>query len=170
MYRVHLTPEHRQELQQRAHASGVMPRTRDRLEMIRLADAGWSAPRIAAHLQLHEATVRFWIKRYLQAGFDGLPDQSHVGRRSALTSEILAAVRQQLRQGEQTWTASQLTAWVAEQYGVRRSPAHLCRLLKRAGCSYKRTNHSLRHKQNPAEFVERRADLETLEKGGSGSA
>src|SRR5947207_3981997 len=105
MYRVHLTDQERQELQHQAHAAGVMPRTRDRLEMVRLADAGWSIPKIARHLQFHAATARFWIKRYLQAGFAGLPDQPHVGQRSAPTPELLAALRAQFQQGEQTWTA-----------------------------------------------------------------
>jgi transposase len=59
-----------------------------------------------------------------------------------------------------------LAAWITEQYGIQRSPAHLCRLFKRVGLSYKRTSHSLRHKQDLAAVVERQADLETLEKGG----
>jgi hypothetical protein len=38
MYRVHLLEAQCEELQWRAHAPGVMPRPRDRLEMVRLAD------------------------------------------------------------------------------------------------------------------------------------
>ena len=49
MYRVRLDEAARQQLQRRAHTPGVMPRTRDRLEMVRLSDAGWSVPKIACH-------------------------------------------------------------------------------------------------------------------------
>lgn len=40
-----------------------MPRTRDRLEMVRLADAGWSIPRSSVHLRQSEKRVRYWVKR-----------------------------------------------------------------------------------------------------------
>ena len=59
MYRVTLTAEQRIELDRRAHQAGVAPCTRDRLEMLRLSDAGWSIPKIARHLRQHEQTVRY---------------------------------------------------------------------------------------------------------------
>ncbi|HEY2155769.1 MAG TPA: helix-turn-helix domain-containing protein, partial [Isosphaeraceae bacterium] len=34
------------------------PKVRDRIEMVTLSDAGWPAPRIAAHLGYHPQTVR----------------------------------------------------------------------------------------------------------------
>lgn len=58
MYRVSLTDEERQELKRRAHQAGIAPSTRDRLEMVRLASAGWSIPQIAGHMEQHEQTVR----------------------------------------------------------------------------------------------------------------
>lgn len=73
MYRVHLTEEQREELKRRSHYPQVKPRTRDRLEMVRLSDVGWSIPQIAAPLRMSEKRVRHWIKRYLTGGFDGLP-------------------------------------------------------------------------------------------------
>jgi len=42
-----LTPEQRQDLHQRTRQAGLAPSTRDRLEMVRLADAGWSVPKMA---------------------------------------------------------------------------------------------------------------------------
>lgn len=44
MYRVRLTGAQREELKRMAHEPEVKPRTRDRLEMARLSDAGWSIP------------------------------------------------------------------------------------------------------------------------------
>ena len=40
MYRITLTDEQRRELRERAHRAGLAPSTRDRLEMVRLSDAG----------------------------------------------------------------------------------------------------------------------------------
>ncbi len=75
MIRVELNDEQREELRRLSHQGDIAPRTRDRLEMVRLADAGWSIPRIARHLGYHEQTVRQHIKRYLAGGFDRLPDR-----------------------------------------------------------------------------------------------
>lgn len=165
MYRVHLTEAERTELQRRTRAAGVLPRTRDRLEMVRLTDAGWSIPQVARHLQISEVRVRYWIKRFLEDGFDALPDQPHVGQRSRLTSAILTALRQELAQEDRTWTAQQLADWLVEYHGVSLTADHLGRLLKRAQLSYKRTYRRLKHKQDPQEVVVKQAELAELEKG-----
>lgn len=165
LYRVHLTEEQHAELKRRCHAPDVKPRTRDRLEMVRLADAGHSIPQVAALLRISEVRVRYWIKRFLTLGFDALADQPHLGQPSQLTPALLAAIRTELAKGDRTWTARQLAAWLAEQHGVEFSPDWLGEKLGRARLSYKRTSRSLQHKQDPAVVAERRADLETLEKG-----
>ena len=86
MYRITLTDEQRQELRARTRQAGLAPSTRDRLEMVRLSDAGWSVPRIARHLGQHEQTVRPWIKAFLAGGFDALPNKPRGGKVSALTA------------------------------------------------------------------------------------
>src|SRR5690348_12742264 len=165
MYRVYLDDTTRQELNRRAHQPDVLPRTRDRLEILRLSDAGWSVPKIARHFALSEKCVRFWIKAYLTGGFDALPDKPHVGQKSALTPERVAALRAEIGKGERTWTAQQIAAWLAAQHQVRLSADWLSRLLRRAGLAYKRTSRSLKHKQDPQEVAAKSATLQTLEKG-----
>src|SRR5437867_3975083 len=107
----------RQELNRRAQAPDTKPRTRTRLEMVRLSDAGWSIPKIARHFGLSQRCVRLWIKAYLTGGFDALPDQPHVGQQSKLTQEHLVALRAEVSQGERTWTAAQIAAWLAQERG-----------------------------------------------------
>ena len=165
LYRVHLTEEQREELQRRTRAADIKPRTRDRLEMIRLADAGWRAPQIAAHFRLTPRRVRFWLKRFLEADFDALSDQPHPGQQSQLTPELIAALRAEVEKGERTWTSGQLAEWLAEQHGLRLSPHHLAALLRRAGFTYRRTERSLQHKQDPQQVEQQRAALQELEKG-----
>lgn len=167
MYRVHLDEHTRQELNRRAHQPGIAPRTRDRLEMVRLSDVGWSVPHIARHLSSSEIRVRHWIKTYLRASFDGLPDKPHVGQKSALTPEILTALRAEIAKGERIWTARQVSEWLWEHHQIRRCPGWLRRVLKREGLRYKRTTRTLKHKQNPEQVAAKRTELESLEKRGS---
>lgn len=166
MYRVSLTEEQRQELQRRAHEPGVKPRTRDRLEMVRLSDAGWSIPRIARHLGVGEPRVRHWIKTFLTRGFEGLPDQPHHGRHSRLTPAIREAVCQQFDREVRTWSAPQVAEWIAAQMGVRVSVSHLRRFLRRWRLSYKRTGRSVKHKQQPEQVAARETELAEHEKKG----
>jgi transposase len=169
LYRVHLKEEQQVELRRRASSRATAPRTRDRLEMVRLADAGWSIPRIARLLHKSEKQVRYWVKRFLEGGFDALPDAPHLGQQSALTPEILESVRAQVGKSGRTWTAQQIADWIGEQHGVQRSADRVSRMLRRAGLSYKRTHRHLRHKQKPEEVAAKKEELAALEKGGSGS-
>jgi transposase len=167
VYRVHLSDEERHELQQRAHAPGVRPRTRDRLEMVRLSAVGWSVPQIARHLGICEKRVRFWIRTFLEQGFDALLDTPPAGRTSRLTPAIREAVRAEFAKGDRTWTAEQVAEWIAERFGVTVSISQLRRWLRRWKLSYKRTTRSVKHKQKPAEVAAKQTALEAEEKRGS---
>ena len=166
MYRVHLTDAQRDELEQRAHDPRTQPRTRDRLEMVRLAATGWSVPQIARHFRCHEETVRPWLKAFLARGFDALADQPHPGQQSKFTPAMEETLRAELRRDARTWTAAHLAAWVAEQCGVRLCPAQLGRRLKRAGIVYKRASRSLKHKQNPEQVAAAQQEIAAQEKRG----
>lgn len=166
MYRITLTDDQRHELRSRTRQADLAASTRDRLEMVRLSDAGWSVPKIARHFAQHEQTVRAWIKAFLKGGFDALPNKPRGGKHSALTSAMLDAVRAELAKGQRTWTAAQLADWLAEHHGVRLSTDRLRVHLRRAKLSWQRTSRSLKHKQNLAEVADKQAELEELEKKG----
>jgi len=165
MYQVSLSEEQRAELVRRTRAPGLQRRLRDRLEMVRLSDAGFHVPWIARHLRGQEATVRRWLKQFLQHGFDALADQPHRGQTSQLTPVLLATLRQQIATTDRTWTAAQLAGWLAAHHGLYLSADHLGFLLRRAGLSYKRTERSLRHQQDPTQVAAKQAELQALEKG-----
>src|SRR5919109_4842466 len=92
-YRTTVTDEQRRELRECTREVGLAPSTRDRLEMVRLSDAGWSVPRIARHLGQHEQTVRTWIKAFRAGGFAALPNKPRGGKQSALSAAMLESVR-----------------------------------------------------------------------------
>jgi putative transposase len=166
LYRITLTDEQRRELRERTHEVGLAPSTRDRLEMVRLADAGWSVPRIARHLGQHEQTVRTWIKAFLTGACAALPNKPRGGKESALSTPLLESVRVEGAKGTRTWTAAQLADWVAEHQGVRLSADRLRLHLRRATMSWPRTSRTLRHKQDPTEVAEREAVLTDRAKKG----
>jgi transposase len=126
---------------------------------------GWSIPKIAVHLAQHEQTVRYWIKAFLDGGFDALTDKPHTGKQSSITPAILAAVREWLTAGDRTWNARQIAAEVSVRYNHTLSLDQWRRLLKRERLTYKRTRRSLAHKQNPTEVAAKKAALDQLKKG-----
>ena len=164
MYRVSLTEEQRDDLRRRLRSHNLEPRTRERLEMVSLSDAGWSIPRIARHVRRSEERVRFWIKKFLQEGFDALPDQPHLGQRSGIPEATLQALRAHMEQGDRAWTLPQAVQWLQDEHQVTVGRGWLGTLLRRAGWSYYRTQRQLRHKQDPAAVATGREALLQAEK------
>ncbi len=165
MYRVVLTAEQMAELNRRCRNPKTKPKTRDRLEMVRLAHTGWSIPTIAGHFRMTQSRVRHWIKAFLSGGFDALESKKAPGATPKLTVDILADLRQVTGRDGRTWTGPQVQEWLAETYGIQVNRTHLCEVLVRNGLSYKRTTRTVRHKQTPEQVAQKKADLETLKKG-----
>jgi transposase len=170
LHRIHLTSEQADELHGRTRAADLKPRTRDRLEMVRLCAAGYRVAEIARLLRLSPQRVRGWLRRFRDGGFDALPDRPHPGRPGALTPALLQALREELARANRTWTAKQIAQWLVTEHGVSLHPDHLATQLKHANLSYKRTERSLKHEQDATAVAAASAELQELEKGGSGSA
>ena len=66
MLRIKLSPEQRSELQELRRDKSLKLAERDRVEMVFLADAGWTVAQIAEHLKCHPQTVRRLFARYEQ--------------------------------------------------------------------------------------------------------
>jgi transposase len=163
--RVELTEAQRDELRARTREAGIAPRTRDRLEMVRLAGAGWTIPRIAAHLGCHEQTVRKYVKAFLADGFAALPDRPRPGRPPTVTEDHLLALEALIDGGGRTWTTRQLVDWLAREHGVRVHPDHLSVLLHRRRFGWQRTATSVAHKRrDPAAYDAKVAELDGLKK------
>ncbi|HEV2121853.1 MAG TPA: helix-turn-helix domain-containing protein, partial [Chloroflexota bacterium] len=105
-------------MNRRCRDSKTRPRTRDRLEMLRLAHAGWSIPRIARHFGRTESRVRHWIKSFLAEGFQALEGKKAPGAVPPITDEILKQIKEQMGRDGRTWTAPQIVLWLQEKHGV----------------------------------------------------
>jgi putative transposase len=165
LYRVRLTDEQKQELQRRTREKTLTPKLRDRLEMVRLSDAGWSVPRIAEHFQLTQSRARHWIKAFLNEGFDALSGKKHPGPKPKLTPEVMERLKNKVTEEQRTWSSGQAAAWLAQEKGISVTTSHLCRVMNQSGLSYKRTTRTLSHKQKPEQVAAKQADLETLKRG-----
>lgn len=168
MIRIHLDDATRAELQSLRRQS-LPPKVRDRIEMLALADAGWSAPRIAAHLGTCGQTVRDTLKGFLARGLDALrprrtgpaPD---VARRDKVAAELTGLLAE-----DRTWTSRQLSEALAGR-GVAIGPRQVRRHLKRIRAGDRRTAQTLKHKQDPAKAERAGKVLENLKsKAAAGS-
>ena len=169
MLRIELTDEEYHALRQRARAEGAV--VRERVEMVGLAVAGWSVPRIAGHLGSHEQTVRRYIRAFRAVGLEGLRPRPRPGRPRRITDADLEAVEQVIDSTERSWTTPQLAHWLASERGVVVHHAHLRALLHRRGFRWKRTKASVAHKRVDPEHVEQAATtLAALKKSGPGGA
>jgi hypothetical protein len=91
VFRITLTEEQWDELHHGFRGPKTKPPTRERLERVRLSDAGMTISKIAPILRQSESRVRHWIQRLLKERFfDALNNAPHPGMPSALTSDRLA--------------------------------------------------------------------------------
>ena len=164
MIRLTLTDDQRAALQAARRDPTFTPTERDRVEMGLLSAMGWSPPAIAQHLGYCAATVRTVLKQFPTTGVAGLHRQRpgpapDVARRTQVTTALA-----QLLGHERTWTAGQLAAALREQ-GITLSTRQTRKYLKRMDARWRRTTHSLRHKQDPARVERAERVLATLGKG-----
>ena len=75
-----LTTEDRTKIEHLVRSRSAPVRLAQRAWMIKLADEGQTAPSIATRLDVIDATVRRWIKRFNRDGLIGLEDAPRSGR------------------------------------------------------------------------------------------
>jgi transposase len=165
MYSVQLEKEQLNELNRLARDPATKPRTRQRLEMVRLRAMGHSMVQIGAAFGVTPRCVRKWVKAYLAGGYGALEDVPHPGRRSELTPEHLHALRAMVAEGNRGWSAPQLAAWLREERGITISASRLRVHLRRAGLSYKRTRTHVKDKRDREEVLMVAVELETHKRG-----
>src|SRR3954470_15366583 len=129
--------------------TALPPKVRDRIEMLTLSDAGWSAPRIAAHLGYCGQTVRDLLRDFLGRRTEALhPRRTGPAPDAARRDRVAEELRRSLAE-DRTWTSRQLSEALAGR-GIGLGPRQVRRYLKRMKAGYRRTASTLKHKQDPA--------------------
>jgi putative transposase len=162
MIRILLDDATRSELQA-LRRSALPPAARDRLEMVLLSEAGWSPPRIAAHLRRYPQTVRNFLHDFRRRGTPALyPDRPGPAPDDARRGRVAGLLRELLAQGR-TWTSAQL-AEALRPHGIALGGRQVRRYLGLLGAGYRRTASTLAHKQDPAKVERAKAVLGGVKK------
>lgn len=146
MIHIHLEEATRDELQA-LRRKALPPKVRDRIEMLTLSDAGWSPPKIAAHLGYCGQAVRDLLRDFQSRGIASLYPRRTGPSPDTKRRELVAEELRRLLAEERIWTSRQLSeALIAK--GIVLGPRQVRRYLKRLKASYRRTASTLKHKQD----------------------
>jgi transposase len=138
-------------------------RVRDRLEMVLLASVAWSPARIAAHLGYSAPTVRAVLKDFLARGTAALfPCRTGPPPDLERRPQVMQVLTDLLGQ-DRTWTSRQLASALGERE-IALSARQVRRYLGMLGAGWRRTTHSLRHKQDPDKVARAKRVLGHLKK------
>jgi transposase len=157
MLRITLSPGQHTELQALRRDPTLRPADRDRVEMLALSAAGWPVGRIAEHLGYHPETVRRLFRRLPTEGVAAVRHHPPGPPADARRRERIEGLLERLLGQERTWTAAQLADAVRE-HGVGLSARQLRRYLRNLA-AWRRTQRTLRHKQDPERVARARDEL-----------
>ena len=163
MLRLRLTADERAAVQVLRRDPTLSPAERDRVEMVCLADAGWGAPRIAAHLGYNPVTVRRLLRRVPQTGVAGLRRRPPGPPPDTARRAQVEAALDTLLDRDRTWTAAQLATALHEEFDITLSARQTRKYLGRIA-AWRRTVRTLRHKQDPHKVERAKAVLISLKK------
>ena len=154
-----LSSPQRRRLYELRHDPALKPRERDRVEALLLSADGLRVPRLAAHFDCCEATVRRWLHQFATEGLRSLRHRRRglgpdVARRQAVRRALNGLLSQ-----TRTWTAAQLAEALADK-GLVMQPRTVRKYLKLMGARYVRTKYVLSHRQDPAAVAEARTKLD----------
>src|SRR5947209_7048032 len=132
-----LTQEEERVITKLARSQSASVRLVQRAKIIQLASQGHLIPRIAEQLQVSEATVRKWFKRFEQEGLAGLEDAPRPGTRIRYTAQTKARVLEaaRTRPGElglpySSWTFERLAIYVHEHLGMEMKKTRIFEILQ----------------------------------------
>jgi transposase len=143
-------------------------RIRTRSQIILLAFAGLSAPKIAKIVELSAESVRHHIKRYPDDGIPGLADKDRSGRPATVTPEYIELATSTLRRRPRAlglpfsvWTLDRLLTYLQERTGIMVSYETLRTHLLAHGFSFSRPQHKV--SSPDPEYVQKKRRLKTHE-------
>jgi transposase len=154
MIHVQLNDKQRQELrllarQETGHVS-------ERIHFVLLSDQGHSPSEIARIFNYCEATVRFWLNRYLEYGVAGLYDDPRSGRPHKVTQQVEETVVKMiqddpLKEGNLAtfWTVPMLVLALVNKLGVTLSVSSVRVMLQRIGLRWGRPRLAMPTKVDP---------------------
>lgn len=130
----------------------IQPKYRQRIEIMLLADLGYSQSEICTELGCCQETARYWIN-IAKNGQAHQWNQTPIGRPKKTSENYQQRLKEIIRSSPREygysfshWTAQWLSRHLAKEFGTEYSTRHIYRLLKKMGLSKKQrklaaTNH-----------------------------
>jgi transposase len=160
-----LTAAEQAAIEKLAHSRTAPAREVERASLILLADRGKRVPAIAQELDLTETTVRTWLKRFNEAGLDGLQDRPRAGRPVTYQPEQVAEViataltdPRQLNQPFACWTLDRLATYLNEEKKIAIKRSRIDEVLLAEGLRW-RTQETWFGERVDPEFAKKRGVL-----------
>lgn len=157
-----LTAEEERCIQTLVRSRTASVRLVERARIIEQASRGQSIPAIATSLQLREATVRKWFKRFEEQGLAGLEDAPRSGAPSRYTVEnraqvleVAATAPAQLDQPFHCWSLKRLQTYLKEEKGLTMKQSRIRQLLHAEGLRWHKQEGWFGERMDPA-FAEKR--------------
>ncbi len=170
-WEVQVTDEQRQAVEGLLRRRDLVPRVRERLEMVKAVALGQDLATIEAWSGRSADTIRRWVGRFLSGGATALADAPRSGRPARADAAYLRALEVAVETPPpalglpfDVWTSDRLSAYLAETTGVRLAPGWLRALLGRRRFACGRSKHTLKHLQDAAEVTACQAELAAAEK------
>lgn len=172
-----ITAVERQAVEAALRRRDLAPRVRERLEMVKAVALGQDLTAIARWSGRTPETVRRWLAAFREGGIVALVDAPRQGRPPKADTAYLTALEGAVETPPRTlglpfdvWTSGRLSAYLAQQTGVRIAPGWLRVLLQRQHFVCGRPKHTLAHLQDPEEVAACQAALREAGEKGAGAA
>jgi transposase len=127
-----VTAERRAEVEAELRRTDLVPRVRERLEMVKARALGYDLEAIAAWSGRSVRTVRHWLGRFGAGGVAALADAPRAGRPVKAGAAYLRALETAAETPPpalglpfDVWTSDRLSAYLAQTTGVRIAPGWL---------------------------------------------
>lgn len=146
------------------------PRTRLRAQMVLLSSDGYSVTEIAGITSQSDDTVRYWLHRFLDQGWQGLLEAPRSGRPAAITpaveqflSECLQGTPRDFRISRPSWTTALLAQVVQRRLKIEVTDECIRQHLERIEGVCRRPTWTVKHlaRQKPG-YAQKRLDYKAF--------
>ena len=157
-----LTAEEERVIRTLVHSRTASVRLVERAKIIEAARQGQTIPAIAASLQVKEATVRKWFKRFDEQGVAGLEDAPRSGapptytaENRAVVLEVAATAPSKLDQPFHCWSLKRMQVYLKEEKGLSMKQSRIRQLLHAEGLRWRKEEGWFGQRLDP-QFAEKR--------------